>query len=267
MKSYPLVSLLSTFKDSKDMLKIVADSVLSQDYPNIEHVITDAASKDGSAELLATYEHQYAEKGYSLVWKSEPDRCIADGVNKAAAMMSGDYFMMLSNPFVSVDSLSSLTEPMIEDDYDAVCGGAIFHKDGRVIRRWRGTKWSLRLGWMAANESLCLKSELFEKYGPYNEKYIASFDYDFQLRVFMDKKTRLKAIQIPIVYFFAGGTSNRGVAENINAIKENYDILKVNNVKFAWFTVLCKCIASFLAYTFVSRKDIAQELEQLSGMN
>jgi len=256
MESYPLVSIISTFKDSKDMLKIVMDSVLSQDYPNIEHIITDSVSKDGSIELLKKYEDKYTGKSLTLVWKSEPDRNIADGINKAAALISGDYFIMLTNPFTAPGSLSILMKTIIDNNLDAVCGGAIFHKDGIIIRRWHGTKWNWRLGWMAANETLCMKKTIYDKHGPYSEVFRASFDYDFQLRVFKDKSLRLKAVQVPIIVFYAGGTSNGSFLENMKTVKEDYAALKSNKVKPAWFTILCKCIAAFLAYTFASRKKV-----------
>ena len=260
MEQYPLVSILSTFKDSKDMLKTVIDSVLAQDYPNIEHIIIDSFSKDGSVELLKNSEYQYTEKGYKYIWKSEPDRCIADGANKAASLMTGSYFIFLTNPFVSTGSLSTLMKAMLEDNYDAVCGGVLFHKDGIISRRWRGTKWSWRLGWMAANETLCMKREIFEKYGPYSEKYKASFDYNFQLSLFTDKKLRLKVIQVPIIFFYAGGVSNAGISGSIKTAKEDYTALKSHNVKLPLLTILGKCIAALLAYTFASRKDISSML-------
>ena len=255
MDNYPLVSILSTFKDSKEMLKIVVDSILSQDYPNVEHIIMDSASNDGSVELLKEYNEKYSEKKYSLVWKSESDRCIADGANKAAALMTGDFFIFITNPFVSIESLSTLMRVLIDGNYDAVCGGVVFQRNGTVVRRWRGNKWSWRLGWMAANETLCLKKEIFDSHGPFSENFSASFDYNFQLSVFMDKKYHIKAIQVPIINFFAGGISNDGISGNIKTIKEDYAAIKAHKIKFAWFTILCKCIAAFLAYTFISKKD------------
>jgi hypothetical protein len=109
---------------------------------------------------------------------------------------------------------------------------------------------------MAANETFCLKREIFEKYGPFSYEFSTSFDYNFQLSVFMDKSIRLKAIQKPIVYFYAGGISNAGIAGNIKTIKEDYAALKAHKVKFACLTLLCKCIAAFLGYMSASRKDI-----------
>jgi len=257
LERYPLVSIISTFKDSKIMLKHVTDSVLFQDYPNVEHCIIDSNSTDGSVDLLKEYESQFSEKGYTLKWKSESDKCIAEGANKAASMMSGDYFMFLTNPFVSSSSLSTLVKALVEDDLDAVSGGLLFHRDGIVIRRWRGNRWPWRLGWMAANETLCMKKELFEKNGPYCERHNASFDYDFQLSVFMDKTVKSRVLKTPIIFFYADGISN---SNKFDTIKEDYASLKSHGVKFAWFTLLFKCFAAFLAYTFVRKKNIANLL-------
>jgi len=267
MSTYPLVSILSTFKDSKDMLILVMASVLSQDYPNIEHIIIDSASIDGSVELLHEYEKLYSNSNCKLKWKSEPDKCIPEGANKAAALMTGDYFIFLTNPFISTSSLSTLMNHLIDESLDAVCGGVLFHKEGIVIRRWKGNKWNWRFGWMAMNETLCMKKELFVKHGPFNEDFNNAFDYDFQVQIFKDKETRCKSIKVPLVYFYAGGTSGGSTAGNIVSIKENIAILKHLKISFAVFTVLCKCIAAFLAYTFVYKKDISKELAQLPGMN
>ena len=72
MKSAPLVSIISTFKDSKKMLRITAESVLSQDYPCIEHIIVDSVSTDGSVELLREYEARYAARGFKYTWGKTP---------------------------------------------------------------------------------------------------------------------------------------------------------------------------------------------------
>ncbi|MCL2627412.1 MAG: glycosyltransferase [Oscillospiraceae bacterium] len=256
MENYPLVSILSTFKDEKNMLEIVMKSVLMQDYPNIEHIITDANSSDGSSDVYDEYSKKYSEKNIKSIWKSEPDRCIADGANKAAYMMSGEYFLFLTNPFVSANSLSTLLNSLVESNHDAVCGGVIFQREGMAVRRWRGNKWHWRFGWMAANETLCIRTGLFKKYGPFNEKYRSSFDYDFQVQLFKDKEVNIKVLKTPIIIFYAGGTSNAGISGNMNAIKEDYSILKAHKIKFAWFTILCKCIAAFFAYLFAPRKPV-----------
>jgi len=249
------------------MLKLIMESVLSQDYPNIEHIIIDSESTDGSVELLHEYSSKYSEKKYNFIWKSEPDRNMIEGYNKALALLTGEYFMTHTDPFVNSSAVSLLVRNLNIGKYDSVCGGAIFQKDGVVIRRWSGKKGNWRFGWMAAQGSLCISTDTLRKHGNFSEKYTTSFDYDFQLRILMDKSIRINSIKQPIIIFFAGGVSNGTFNDNKTSIKENYKILKDNNVKFAWFTVLCKCIIAFCAYTFASRKNIEHELKQLPGMH
>lgn len=263
MNELPCVSILSAFKESKNMVKIVVESILSQDYPNVEHIIIDSESKDGTVELLKEYDAKYTSKKYGFIWKSEPDKSMVEGYNKATKLITGDYFLILTNPFVNSGSLSLLMKNLLSGDYDGVCGGCIFQRDGVVVRRWSGKKGNWRLGWMASNETLCLRTKILKEHGGFREQYKGGFDYDFQVRVLSDKSIKIKCVAQPIIYFFAGGASNGSIADNINSIKHSYDTLKDNNVKFAWFTLLCKCVIAFCAYTFASRENISHELEKL----
>jgi GT2 family glycosyltransferase len=154
---------------------------------------------------------------------------------------------------------------LLDGGYDGVCGGCIFQRDGIVVRRWSGKKGSYKFGWMACNEALCLDAKILGKHGVFHEKYGACFDYDFQLRVLMDKGIKINCIVHPIIYFFAGGASNGSIADNKKAIENCYVILKDNGVRFAWFTLLCKCIIAFFAYALASKKDISQDLKKLPG--
>ena len=257
----PLVSLISTFKDNKNMMRIIMNSALSQDYPNIEHVIMDAASKDGSIELLEEYTGKYSAKGFSLIWKSEPDKGPSDAVNKAFTFMNGEYILFFIDPFVSIDSLNILLRSLTKGKYNVVSGGIIFQKNGIIIRRWSGKKGHWRLGWIPAVPTMCFEKKIIEKHGiSFNLNYKHSNDYDFLLHFLKDKDIKFNTVKIPIVNFTAGGISNGGIENNLKSIKNDYIILRNHKVKFAWFTLLCKCIRAFCAYTFASRKKVPPEL-------
>lgn len=254
-----IISILSTFYNDKKMLKIMMDSVLKQDYPNIEHVITDGGSTDGSVELIKEYEKKYAECGKKLVWKSERDNGLYDGNNKAAALSSGDYIVFGTDPYYSSHSVSEIAAEIQKGDYDYVYGGMIFQKDGKIIRQWSGKPGNWKLGWIAATPTLFMKKSIWEKYGPFDEKYRSAGDYKLQILMFSDSKLRSSALCKPMVVYFAGGTSNGGIKANLFSIQECQAILKECNVPFAWFTNLCKTIIALFAYTFASRKKINLE--------
>ena len=104
-----MISIFSTFYNDKEMARLVMDSVLSQTYSDIEHVITDGGSTDGSVELYKSYEEKYAEAGKKLVWISEKDKGLYDGFNKATNLATGDYLLVCTDPYIN----SSIIEEMM----------------------------------------------------------------------------------------------------------------------------------------------------------
>ncbi len=254
------ISILSTFYNDKEMLKRMMDSVLEQDYPDIEHVITDAASTDGSVELIKEYQSKYEESGKKLVWLSERDRGLHDGDNKAAALATGDYMMFGSDPYTGTDIISTFAAVLEKGNLDYSYGGIYFHKDGKIIRTWSGKPGNWRLGWMAATPTLCFRRALWEKYGPFDLDYVSASDYKFQIRLFKDKTLRSESIQRPLVCYYAGGVSNNGIKSNLVSIKENFRVMREEKVPFGWFTVICKMFIASFAYIFHSHKKIDAEV-------
>lgn len=254
-----IISILSTFYNDKKMLKIMMDSVLKQDYPNIEHVITDGGSTDGSVELIKEYEKKYAECGKKLVWVSERDKGIYDGFNKAATLSSGEYVIFGTDPYYSCSSISYIASEIQKGDYDYVYGGMIFQKDGKIIRQWSGKPGNWRLGWMAATPTICMKRSVWDKCGSFDMNYRSASDYKFQVSLFMDNSLKSVAIPKPLVTYYAGGTSNGGLKAILVSIKECQSILNEYKIPFGWFTNLCKTIIALFAYAFASHKKIDLE--------
>lgn len=253
------ISICTTVFNDKRTLKLMMDSVLKQDYQNIEHIITDGGSTDGSIELIREYENKYADCGKKLIWKSEKDNGISDGINKAVTLSSGKYIILGTDPYCNSHSISTIVSEIEKGDYDYVYGGMIFQKNGEIIRQWSGKPGNWRLGWIAATPTLCMKKEVWHKHGPFDLKYKGAADYKFQIQIFCDKTLSSSSIRKPLVLYSAGGTSNGGIKANVDSIKENFRIMRECGVKFGWITVICKIIIAFCAYTFASHKKINLE--------
>jgi len=250
---------MPVFYNDKNMLKIMLDSVLKQDYQDIEHVITDGGSTDGSIELLEEYERKYSECGKKLIWKSEKDKGIYDGVNKALYMSTGEYIMVGTDPYTDTNSISKICSIIEANNLDYVYGGLNYIRNGRIVRTWSGKKGNWRLGWMAANPTLCVRREIWLEDGPYDITYVSAADYKKQVQLFMNKSLVSDALPYPLVDFHAGGTSNGGIKANLLSIKENFRIMKDCKVPFGWFTVICKIFIAIFAYVFASHKKIDME--------
>lgn len=88
MTEFPLISIVTPVYNCAEYIRDCIESVLSQNYPNFEHIIVDGASNDGTIEILKEYDH--------LKWISEPDDGEADALNKAIKMASGEIIGWLN---------------------------------------------------------------------------------------------------------------------------------------------------------------------------
>lgn len=251
--NYPKVSFLTTSFNNKLLLEKTMKSILEQDYPNLEHVIIDGGSTDGTIELLKHYEPLY--KG-NLIWISEPDKGISDALNKAHKIMSGEYVIGGSDPLINKSVITMMLKNILEGDYDGCFGGLITVDDNRIIRKWSGKAGHIRLGWIPATPTLCMKRNVVEKYGSFNLKYKVVADYDCSIKIFLSKEFRFVAIEEPLVLFQAGGSSNGGLKANLFGIMEGHQALKDNGVKFAFITDILRIVRSLWQYRFsITRKE------------
>lgn len=243
---YPQLSVISIFLNDEKMLKAVMDSVLSQSYPSIQHIISIGASKDRSSELLRNYGTKYLAVGKMLTWTDQPDTCIAEAYNNCFDLIDGNskYVLLLSNPYLTVDSLRTQMDVLLSGSYDGLFCGALMQKDGRIIRRLSGggSPKNWRFGWQGTTESFIFSKQILLETGYFDaERYAHTFgeDYDFFLRVVMNEKWKLGSLKRPIVNYIGGGVSN---SRNWELVKSFYGVLKDKQVKFAWITVFGKCL-------------------------
>lgn len=179
-------------------------SIEEQDYPNIEVCISDSCSTDGTLEVIK----EYAQiSKHSVVYKSEKDSGIYDGINRSIQMSSGDYLEIMNDEYTCTDAISKLVRAIEEAEKavsgDFVAGGTtvdkgmgkqcgvagahadLVYKEGDTVRRyWKMGNGSIYSGWMPGHPSLMLKREVYDKYGLYNTSYVCSADYEFMIRFF-----------------------------------------------------------------------------------
>lgn len=104
MTALPKISVITVNFNMADEIGATLDSVLAQDYPNLEAVVIDGGSTDGSRDIIAAYAPRLA------YWVSERDRNLYDGMNKGVAAASGEWalFMNAGDRFAAPDVLSRI---------------------------------------------------------------------------------------------------------------------------------------------------------------
>ncbi len=207
-------------------------SVAEQTHPDVEHVIVEGLSKDGSLTAIERARHP------RMVLFSERDSGIYDALNKGIARSTGDVIGFvhsddyLAHPDVLARIAVAFADPAVEavfSDLDYVAQA----DTTRVIRHWATgpfTMAKLRRGWMPAHPTLYVRRSVYDRYGSYDTSFGIAADYDFILRFFA--KLQGRTVYLPEVLYKmrVGGVSNRSFAKIRQKMAEDYRALRRNKV-------------------------------------
>ncbi len=231
----PKVSIVTTVYNDGENLKKVIQQVQSQDYENMEYIIVDGGSTDGTVDVI-----KEAAKVMDLKWISEPDKGIYDALNKGMKMATGDILGCCFDQYASPDVVTRMVDIMEKEGTDGVHGDLYYMDGDKVVRHWHQGQGSIRTGWMPGHPTLYLKREVYEKFGYYKTDYRISADYEFMIRILKDGRVKLSYIPEVLIYMAHGGTSTNSLGAYLAGMKEGHRALKENGVSFAWFTDLCR---------------------------
>ena len=261
----PTVSLILTTYNSKDNLTKTLDSIDAQDYPNIEVVIKDGGSTDGTLDVI----NEYVLSGkYEVKTESKPDTGIYDAMNQGYELSTGDVVAFFNDMFVVSDAVSKLVGAIYPEQSDAdgsfdqsgVLGDEVIgaHADliyangDKVVRTWHmGEQKSIMTGWMPGHPTLYIKREVYEKYGLYNTSYRIAADYEFMVRILKDGTNRLAYVPETLVSMFYGGTSNSTFGSYIDSLKEGNRALRTNHVHPAFIVDCIRTVRVLLQFSSI----------------
>lgn len=218
----------------KDNLTVTLKSIEAQDYTDIEVVIVDGQSGDGTLDVIREFAGRHAgeSSSVSVLWISEPDRGLYDAMNKAWSMCTGDIVAVCNDRLCSSDAVTKLVRAVEQGGNGCIGAHAdLVYVDGeRVVRTWHMGEGKLSQGWMPGHPTLFLKREVYERYGIYDIGYRCAADYEFMVRFLKDEKNRLAYVPEVLIAMFYGGTSNAGLRNYLVSFREGYRALKENSV-------------------------------------
>lgn len=226
------ISIITAVYNRRATIGQAIASVHAQTWPDVEHLVIDGASTDGT---LAAIE---AERHCRMRLVSEPDQGIYDALNKGIRLATGDVVgLMHSDDFFAHERVLEKVAAAFEaPGVGAVYGDLDYISaadDRRVIRRWCSGAYrpeKLRRGWMPPHPALFLKRDVFERHGAYDTRYRISADYEAILRYFTGEDLRPAYVPEVLVKMRVGGESNRSLSRILRKSREDYRALRSNGV-------------------------------------
>lgn len=207
-------------------------SVRDQHCPNIEHIVIDGGSTDGSLAVLDAYKAGIAK----II--SEPDGGLYDALNKGIREATGDVigFMHADDQFASPMALARIASAFEDPAVGAVYGDLVYVKKNdvsQVVRYWRAGQYrraQLTQGWMPPHPTFYVRREVYSRYGAFDTRYRIAADYENMLRILW--RGRVQAAYIPevLVRMRLGGLSNLSLFNMLHKSREDYAAMRQNGI-------------------------------------
>lgn len=246
------VSIITVSFNAKKTIGNTIASVLSQRDADIEYIVVDGGSTDGTRELIE--ERLRNPGGISCRWISEKDQGMYDALNKGIAMATGDIVGILNADDVFEDPYTVAgIAAAFEDGIDATYADILFARGGRTVRyysarRWK--RWMHHIGYMPPHPSVYIRRELFAKLGGYKLGYKISADFELMVRYFCKSRIRTKYLPRCVVRMSLGGMSTAGWKANILLNRENVRANRENGYFSCFAMMLPKYAYKALGYVF-----------------
>jgi glycosyltransferase len=250
------VSIITATFNSARHLQDCIDSVKSQDYPEIEHIVIDGLSTDNTVDIIK------ANAGDIAKWISEKDIGMYDAINKGMKIATGDIIGVLNSDdmLASSDVISSIVECFRKNSVDTIYGDLVYvdpNDTNRILRTWKGfsyKRFRFMLGWMPAHPTFYIRRSMIDHFGGYESHYFTAADFEFMARYLY--RFRVSSHHLPklIVKMRNGGASNESLSRRIRANRRDYFAMRRNNIPFPLLVSVLKPLRKVPQYynTFIN---------------
>ncbi len=236
------ISLITVTLNSEKYLRHCVDSVQSQTYKNIEHIIVDGASTDNTITIIKQFGTAISK------WVSEPDRGMYDAINKGIEMATGDVIGVLNSDdmLYSDDVIENIVKTFETEEVDSVYGDLQYvdqEVTSRVFRIWKGKKYDrnlFKMGWMPGHPTFYVKKSVVDLYGGYENHYFTAADYEFMARYLFHHKISSCYLPQLIVKMRRGGASNNNIKHRFRANRRDYLAMKKNRIPMPFLVSILK---------------------------
>ena len=236
------ISIITVCYNSQNTIAFTLNSILNQDYKNIEHIIIDGGSTDNTINII----NQYNFKNKKFI--SEKDNGIYDAMNKGISIATGDILTILNadDIYHNDTTISEVVKLIKESPSENIyIGNVVFFKNNnfrnisRIYTAKFFKKWMLNIGVMPPHPSTFIKKEIYKIY-KYNVTYKIASDFEFFLRLFKINNYNFKYLDLIIVRMRAGGISGKNILSYLISSIEINKAFKSNKLSISYLSILAR---------------------------
>lgn len=241
------ITVITVSYNSAGTIADTVCSVANQTHPDVEHLVIDGRSTDGTVQVVEAHRHP------NLVLSSEPDKGIYDAMNKGLSRATGDVigFLNADDFYADVDALARVAKAFEEDPRVDACYGDLLYvtEDNQsVVRYWKSRPFvpgSFARGWSPAHPTFYIRRSALERLGGFDLSYRLAADTELMMRYL--EKGRVRSAYIPEVqvHMRVGGATNRSLRNIFLQNQEILRALKKNGVPYS--------LVSFVVHKLASR--------------
>lgn len=220
------LSLITPSYNSALTISRTIDSVIAQNYSDLEYIIIDGGSSDKTTEIVASYQDKL-----KINFISEPDKGIYDAMNKGIKLATGDVIGILNSDDLFYDDkvLSAVVTAFSDTKIEVVYGDIKYFSDdiNKTSRYWKTGEYEeskLNNGWTIPHPALFVRKSVYNQVGLYNIDFKIAGDYEFILRLLKKYQFKIKYIPQVFVKMFAGGASGRQRGQGWNELKKAWTV-------------------------------------------
>ena len=254
-----ILSIITVTLNSKKTLISTLNSILSQTYDNIEHIIVDGGSTDGTIEILKNYRNKNTK-----VIISE-GAGIYQSMNIGIKASTGDLISILNSDDIyqnekTIETVINLVNQ--NPDYPIYLGDVVYFKNTSFFDIYRYYKaknfkrWHLKIGLMPPHPPSFIKKSVYEKYGLYNENFKIASDFEIFLRFIYRNNLTFYKLNKVIVRMRMGGISGRNLKSYVISSLEIMKSFEINNLKTNLFNILLRLPPKIIQYFMLERKKL-----------
>lgn len=245
------VSIITITRNNYSVISRCLASIKSQNYSDIEHIVIDGASIDGTLDIL------FSESHHIKKLLSEPDRGIYDALNKGIKHATGEVIGILhaDDIFFDENTVSQIAEIFkANPSVDMVSGGANYFKLNKknIVRNYSSIGfrlWMMRFGFMPAHTASFIRKRVYEDFGIYDAGYISAGDFELFVRLMWRNRISYALVDRVLVLMEVGGLSTSGIKSFARSTKEILKALKQNG-----FYSNCLFVVARLPIKFIQGK-------------